>query len=148
MQQEDIHHCCKTMNFWPPLIQKGPPICWKIMKSIRLLILIAQNNRLDALNATQKTLSLCEVPYLKKSRITAKNGPKFSNFAILGHFWRLFWIFSEMVLHKELRFFALRSVHQDGHFELSKTTIGQFFQFFTITVDPHDFGRSKNLRHP
>jgi hypothetical protein len=37
-----------------------------------LLILIAQNKRLDALNATQNTAVLCKVPFLKKSRNSAK----------------------------------------------------------------------------
>ena len=41
-------------------------------------------------------------------------------------------IFSETVLCRELGFFALRSVHQDASFELSKTVIGQFFKFVII----------------
>ena len=58
----------------PPLIQKGPPLGWKIRKNVGLLILIAQKKGLDALNATQKTLALCNVPFLKKTRKTGKNG--------------------------------------------------------------------------
>ena len=45
-----------------------------------------------------------------------------------------------------LRFFALHSVHQDTSFELSKSTIGQFFGFFTIRGDPFDFGGFRALR--
>ena len=41
-------------------------------------------------------------------------------------FFRLFLILSETVHCKDLRFFALRSVHQDFSFELSKTVFGQF----------------------
>ena len=38
-----------------------------------MLILIAQKKRPDALNTTQKTPALCNVPFLNKSRKTAKN---------------------------------------------------------------------------
>ena len=40
-------------------------------------------------------------------------------------FWRFFWIFSVTVLGKDLWFFALRSLHQDTSFELSKSTFGE-----------------------
>ena len=46
-----------------------------------------------------------------------------------GNFLGFFLIFSEMVLCKALRFFALTSVHQDASLELSKSNIGQFFCF-------------------
>ena len=35
-----------------------------------MLIWIAQKKGFDALNATQKTSALCELPFLKKSRKT------------------------------------------------------------------------------
>ena len=38
-----------------------------------MLILIAQKKRPDALNTTQKTPAICNVPFLNKSRKTAKN---------------------------------------------------------------------------
>ena len=43
-----------------------------------------------------------------------------------------FWIFPETVLYRELRFFALHSVHQNLSFEVSKSAIRQFFWFFII----------------
>ena len=78
--------------------------------------------RLDALNATQKTSALNKVPFLKNIRKTAK----IDNFFRNAHFWWFFLIFTETVLRKELKFFALHSVNQDASFELSKSTIGQF----------------------
>ena len=44
----------------------------------------------------------------------------------------IFLILWATILYKELGFFALRSVHQDASFELSKTAFWEFFQFFTI----------------
>jgi hypothetical protein len=41
--------------------------------SVKKLILIAQKKRHDALNATQKTLALNKVWFLKKSRKASKN---------------------------------------------------------------------------
>ena len=38
-----------------------------------MLILIAQKKRTDALNTTQKIPAICNVPFLNKSRKTAKN---------------------------------------------------------------------------
>ena len=58
-------------------------------------------------------------------------------------FWLNFLIFSKTVLCKELRYFVLHSVHQDAYFELSKSTIRQFFRFFTIRGDPFYLGWSK-----
>ena len=60
-----------------------------------------------------------------------------------GIFLRFFLFFSETILCKELRFFALHSVHQDASFELSKSTIRQFFRFFTHRGDPYDLGGVK-----
>ena len=100
---------------------------------------MAQKKRADALNATQKTSYLFNLRFWKKSRKTLKKYLFF--FAILaknGNFLRFFLIFSETILGKELRFFALQSVHQDASFELSKPTIEQFFRFFTQRGDPYD----------
>ena len=49
-------------------------------------------------------------------------------------------IFSETVIFKELGSFALRSVHQNASFELSKTAFRPFFKIFTIGGDPFDLG--------
>ena len=106
---------------------KGPPLQkWK-MKIIRYFFLIAQMKRLDALNATQKTSALCKVLILKKSRKTAKK----AHFWKIVQFWQFFLIFSESVLYRELRFFALHSVHQDASFELSKS-INRWFSGHTL----------------
>ena len=51
-----------------------------------------------------------------------------------------------MVLCRKLWFFALDSVHQNPSFELSKSTIRQFFIFFTIRGDPCDLGGVKFYR--
>ena len=63
------------------------------------------------------------------------------------NFSRFFLIFSKTILCKDLRFFALHSVHQDASFELSKLTIGQFFRFFTHRGDPYDLGGVKMYPH-
>ena len=63
------------------------------------------------------------------------------------HFWQFFIIYSGTVHGKELRSFALYSVHQDASFELSKTVFGEI-QFFTIRGDPCDLVRPKNWWHP
>ena len=52
--------------------------------------------------------------------------------------------FSEIILRRELRFFALHSVHQNPFFELSKSTFRQFFWFFTLRGVPCDFGVVKS----
>jgi hypothetical protein len=80
--------------------------------------LIAQNDRLNALNATKKTLAFSKVSFLKKSRTTAQNAPKMGILEKNWHFWRLFSIFSETVLCKELNCFAFRSGHHNGNLEL------------------------------
>ena len=64
------------------------------MKIIVWGCLIAQMKRLDALITTQKTLTLCNVPLLKKSRKT----PKKYNFFTNDRFWWFFLIFSATVL--------------------------------------------------
>ena len=61
-------------------------------------------------------------------------------FAKKSIFLRFFLIFSETILWTELRFFALHSVHHDASFELSKSTIKQFFRLCTQRGDPYDLG--------
>ena len=79
------------------------PIIGRKMKIIVWGCLIAQMKRFDALITTQKTPALCEVPFLKKSRKTAKKWSFLKN----GHFGRFFLIFSKMGLCRALGFFAL-----------------------------------------
>ena len=59
---------------------------------------------------------------MKKNTVLAKN----------GIFLRFFLIFSETVLCRELGFLALRSVHQDASFELSKSTFLTILPFVII----------------
>ena len=81
---------------------------------LQKLFLIAQMKRPDALNATQKPPASNNVWFRKKLRNTSKND-HFLQFWFKknGNFWRLFKIFIETMLCKELGFFALHSVHQD-----------------------------------
>ena len=58
-----------------------------------------------------------------------------------GNFWSFF--FKEIVLFKELGCFALRSVHQNASFEVSKTAFGQFFKIFTIRSKVKTSGKEK-----
>ena len=58
----------------------------KNLNFFRKPFLIAQKKRPDALNATQKTPALYNVPFLTKSRKTAKNVYFFKN----AIFWRFF----------------------------------------------------------
>ena len=67
--------------------------------------------RLDALNAPQKTSALCTVLGFVLSRKT-------DNLVV---FFVIFW---GMVSHKVVGFFALPSVHQGAYFRLSKTSLG------------------------
>ena len=62
-----------SVNFLIPPNQKGPPLWWKKLKIVRKLYLIAQKERLDALNAAQKTPALYKVWVLKKSSKTSNN---------------------------------------------------------------------------
>ena len=87
------------------------------MKIIGLGCLMAQMKRHDTLIATQKTLTLCDVRLLKKSRKTPKN----YYFSKNDHFGGFFLIFSAMVHCTELRFFALQSVRPGASFKLSNS---------------------------
>ena len=81
----------------------------------------------DAPITTQKISALYEVPFLKKSGKYAKNDNFFRN----DHFCGVFLIFSEMGLCRELRFFALWSVHQNASFKLSNSPVAWFsFEIF------------------
>ena len=80
----------------------------------------------------------------KIKKNTFKNNHFWPFWSKHDHFWRLFLIFSETIPCQELGFFALRSVHQDASFELSKTAFGQFFIFFILRGDPFDLGGSKS----
>ena len=92
---------------------------------------------------SKKTPALCKVPFLKKSRKTGQN----CNFWKDSNFWQFFWIFPETVVCRDLRFFALHSVHQNPSFELSKSTIQQFFWFFTLRgYVPKTYNSPKNGR--
>ena len=72
------------------LNHKGPPLWWKIWFIFWKLFLIAQKKCPDALNATQKTPALHNVPFLKKSRKTAKNAHFFKNAVFWSFFLELF----------------------------------------------------------
>ena len=80
----------------PPLIQKGPPLGWKIKKNVWLLILIAQKKGFDALNATQKTLALCKVPFLKKKQEKLAKTVIFDHF---DHFWPFWPVFLDFFIN-------------------------------------------------
>ena len=97
-----------------------------------MLFLIAQIKSFRSLNATQQTAALYKAPFLKKSRKTDRNWLFLTKNAFLTIFRQFFLIFSRTVLSRELRFFVLRSVSQNAQFELSKTTFGTVFKFFTI----------------
>ena len=103
--------------------------------------MIAQKKRPDALNTTQKIPALYNVPFLNKSRKTFE---KIAFLKKMGIFLQFFFIYSGTVHGRELRSFALYSVHQDASFELSKTVFGEKNQFFTIRGDPCDLVRPKN----
>ena len=82
---------------------------------------------LDALNAKQK-------PQLLTSKVSEKNQEKLPKNTVFGqsgkkdHFFKeVFLDFLGTILSYELKFLALRSVHQLTSFELSKTVFGQFF---------------------
>ena len=80
-----------------------PPIIWRKMKIMLVGCLIAEMKRFDALITTQKNLSSLRSPISEKIK---KNHEKWS-FLKNGHFWRIFLIFSETGLRRELRFLAL-----------------------------------------
>ena len=66
-----------------------------------MLVLIAQKKRPGALNGTQKTIGLCQVLLLRKSRKTLKN-TIFTKMPGFGTFWCFFLIFSVTLLSKDL----------------------------------------------
>ena len=77
----------------------------------------------------KKTSALCKLLFLEKFRNTAENYRLFKNFICC----QFFLIFSEMVLCRELGFFAVHSLHQNASYELSKSTIWHLVRFVTNT---------------
>ena len=96
-----------------------------------MLLLIAQKKRLGALNALQKTTSLCQVRLLRKSDFQnlekTPKCPKNGHFLGKLAFLKVFLDFLKTGSGKDLWIFALRSVPQDASFELSKPTFRQTF---------------------
>ena len=102
-----------------------------------MLFVIAQIKSFGTLNTTQKHCSPLQSTVHEKIK---KNGKKLSVFnkkCIFDYFRQFFLIFSRTVLSRGLRFFALRSVSKNAYFELSKTTFGNIFKFFTIRGVPY-----------
>ena len=82
--------------------------------------------------------------FWKNQEKPTQNGQKWAKWSKMTILSWFFLIFSEMVLLRELRFFALHSVYQNPSFELSKSTFWQFFRFFILRGDPYDFGVVKS----
>ena len=97
------------------------------MKFIGMWCLIAQMKRQNTLIATQKTLTLSDVPLLKKSRKKTQKCYFLGKWSVLG----VFLILSATVHCTELRFFALQSVRPGASFKLSNTP-KQWFSFFGL----------------
>ena len=76
------------VNFDPPKITRVP-YDENFKKNVGILILIAQKKHPDALNTTQKTPAICNVPFRNKSRKTAKNAT-FSNMQFFAVFLKLY----------------------------------------------------------
>ena len=74
----------------------------------------------------------------EKNRNNLQKYPVLTKNTKNDNFLRFFLIFSESIIFKELWYFAFRSWHQNGSFELSKIVFGQFFKIFTIKGDPSD----------
>ena len=99
-----------------------PPYNEKSDFFLQMLILIAQKKRLGALNATQKIISPCQIPLLRKSRKTSKNAnfPQKCMLVVLLHF------LSNGTWQRPM-VFVLRSVHkvllsyQNQHSERKKS---------------------------
>ena len=119
----------------------------KNLKNCRIVDLDSSKEGFSCTECNAKNLSSLQSTISEKIK---KNRPKWSKMVKMvkiDHFCRSFLIFSETVLCRELRFLALHSVHQNPSFELSKSTIRQFFRFFTIRGDPCDLGGVKFYRH-
>ena len=115
-----------------------------LVRIVGLLILITQKKSFDALNATEK-----KPPSLLQSTVNEKIKKKHAKMVkndqmVKNYSFCLFLIFSEMVLWRELGFFAFHSVHQNPSFELSKSTIRQFF---TLRRYAFDLGEVKLYLH-
>ena len=82
----------------------------------------------------------CKKPQLSaRYHFWKKKQENLAKAVIFDHFdkfGRFFLIFSKTVLCRELRFFALLSVHQNLSFDISKSTIWQLLWFFALRGDP------------
>ena len=132
---------CFCLKFWT--LQNYATLWWKFWKIVGMLILIAQKKCSDALNTTQKTPALCNIPFLNKARKTLKIGI-FEKMGIFGIF---SWFIQERYIADSWGLFAMYSMHQDASFELSKSTFRQYFKIFIIRGDPCDFGGVKIYRN-
>ena len=97
----------------------------KNQKNFQIVDFDSSKEGFYTLNAMQKISAFCKVPFRKNQEKTAKIVKIFQNdqkhsFSSFSCF------FSEMVLCREMAFFALLSVHQNPSFELSKSSIRQF----------------------
>ena len=116
-----------TSRLLHTLLSRGLPINPKL-KKIWIVGLDSLTKGFDAMNATQKRIALCKVPFLKKSRKYVQNGHFF--LAILDQFSRFF-LFHKQYLAESWGFF-LHCIQFMFMFELSKSTIRQISRFFTI----------------
>ena len=106
---------------------------WKLNRRV----LIHWMQRKKNPSSLQSTIS-------EKTRKTGKNG----NFLPFDHFWPFWPVFLDFFIKglcRELRFFALHSVHQNPSFELSKST---FFLIFHPKGGPFRFRGGKILPSP
>ena len=105
---------------------------------------MAQKKRSDMLSVTQKTPALYKIQFEKRRRLTFENDNflLYQNRQKLPFFLQVILDFflQEPYFVKRWGSFALRSVHQNASFTLSKTGFGQFFIFFIIRGDPYDLG--------
>ena len=101
-----------------------------------MLFLIPQIKRFGTLNTTQKRQPSKKHRSWKNQEKLPKNSQN-TFFVKNNKFLAVILIFSRTVLCRGLRFFALRSVSQNAYFQLSKTTFGNIFIFFTISGVPY-----------
>ena len=104
----------------------------KNLKNCSKKFFTAQKKRLDALNATQKPLFITKYNVWKNQGKPSKNSKKILFFAVLvksGNFWSFILIFQKLYLVLGAKVFALRLVHEDASFKLSKTVFGKILNF-------------------
>ena len=119
----------------------------KNLKNCRIVDLDSSKEGFWCTECNARNLSSLQSTVSEKIKKDRQKWSILTILTIFDHFGRFFLIFSEMVLCRELRFFALHSVQENPSFELSKSTIRQFFRFFTIRGDPCDLGGVKFYRH-